>query len=327
MLRWMNHTVCFHSLPAKKSVCNAPMLKGPLFFSWVSARSNEHFESGLLWLVRSANWILLTMFDGGHVVVVVVVLLSCWAKRRLSMVWSFHQRDGNRHTRFNRGITFDGGGRFMHRCQSASGWSCGVRERQIHLTRDFSHTPCTCVYTTSWLKVSQCAFHSIHMLSMMLCVWAFVVSSCLSLSCFSPASTFSLSQSTCSLSGTPSSMSSPPRVKTTALTQNEEYCSMAIYSPLTGYEPKLIDNFDYSETSAIIFQNDPGDIDTDPSYSCDAELDDETNGKAQSSPLFVQERGEPANQRQAFSFSWRKFVAKSVLVSLSCTNGETRAWT
>ena len=62
---------------------------------------------------------------------------------------------------------------------------------------------------------------------------AFVVSSCLSLSCFSPTSTFSLSQSTCSLSGTPSSMSSPPRVKTTGLTHNEEYCSMAIYHPLT----------------------------------------------------------------------------------------------
>ena len=42
---------------------------------------------------------------------------------------------------------------------------------------------------------------------------AFVVSSCSSLSCFSPSSTFSLSQSTCSLSDTPSSMSSPPRVK------------------------------------------------------------------------------------------------------------------
>ena len=63
------------------------------------------------------------------------------------------------------------------------------------------------------LKVSQFAFHSIHMPSMMSHVSAFVVSSCLSLSCFSPSSTFSLSQSTCSLSGTPSSMSSPPTVK------------------------------------------------------------------------------------------------------------------
>ena len=35
---------------------------------------------------------------------------------------------------------------------------------------------------TSWLKVSQCAFHSIHMPSMMSHVWAFIVSSCLSLS-------------------------------------------------------------------------------------------------------------------------------------------------
>ena len=42
---------------------------------------------------------------------------------------------------------------------------------------------------------------------------AFVVSSCLSLFCFSPTSTLSLSLSTCSLSGTPSSTSSPPRGK------------------------------------------------------------------------------------------------------------------
>ena len=126
---------------------------------------------------------------------------------------------------------------------------------------------------------------------------AFVVSSCLSLSCFSPTSTLPLSQSTCSLSGTPSSMSSPPRVKTTALTHNEEYCSVAIYNLLTGYEPKLLDNFDYSETSAMFFQDESGDIDTEPSYSCDAELDDEIIGKALSSPLFIQK---PSNLRQAY---------------------------
>ena len=74
---------------------------------------------------------------------------------------------------------------------------------------------------------------------------------------------------------------------------------MAICIPLTGYEPKLIDHFDYSETSAMIFQDEPGDIDTEPSYSCDAELDDEIVGKALSSPLFIQEREEPANLRQA----------------------------
>ena len=82
-------------------------------------------------------------------------------------------------------------------------------------------------------------------------------------------------------------MSSPPRVKATALTQNEEYCPLAIYNPLTGYEPKHPDNFNHSETSTMIFQDESGDIDTEPSYSCDAELDDEIIGKALSSPLFI----------------------------------------
>ena len=50
----------------------------------------------------------------------------------------------------------------------------------------------------------------------------------------------------------------------------------------------------------MIFQDESGDIDTEPSYSCDAELDDEIIGKALSSPLFIQEREEPANRRQAY---------------------------
>ena len=61
-------------------------------------------------------------------------------------------------------------------------------------------------------------------------------------------------------------------------------------NPLTGYEPNQLDNFDYSETFAAIFQNESGDTDTEPSYSCDAELDDELIGKALCSP--------PANLRQ-----------------------------
>ena len=60
------------------------------------------------------------------------------------------------------------------------------------------------------------------------------------------------------------------------------------------------DNFGYSETSAAIFQDESGDIDTEPSFSCDAEVDDEIIGKAQSSPLFIQEREEPADRRQAY---------------------------
>ena len=66
---------------------------------------------------------------------------------------------------------------------------------------------------------------------------------------------------------------------------------MAMHNPFTGYEPNQLDNFDYSETVAAKSV----DMDTEPSYSCDAELDDELIGKAQSSPLFIQER---ENQRQ-----------------------------
>ena len=49
----------------------------------------------------------------------------------------------------------------------------------------------------------------------------------------------------------------------------------------------------------MIFQEESGDIDTESSYLCDAELEDETIGKALSSPLFIQERGESADRKQA----------------------------
>ena len=75
-------------------------------------------------------------------------------------------------------------------------------------------------------------------------------------------------------------------IKPNAHPQNEEYeeyCPVAIYNPLTSYEPNQLnnqlDNFDYSETSAAIFQDESVDIDTEPSFSCDAELDDELIGK------------------------------------------------
>ena len=75
---------------------------------------------------------------------------------------------------------------------------------------------------------------------------------------------------------------------------------MAGYIPPTGYEPKLFDDLHYSETTKIIFQEESGDKDAVPSYLIDAELDDETIGKALSSPLFIQERGESADRRQAY---------------------------
>ena len=78
---------------------------------------------------------------------------------------------------------------------------------------------------------------------------------------------------------------------------------MAMHNPLTGYEPKLLDNL--------------------LSYSCDAEHDDEIIGKALSSPLFIQEREEPANLRQAYhSYEESLLPAQSIFAHTS--TGETR---
>ena len=106
-------------------------------------------------------------------------------------------------------------------------------------------------------------------------------------------------------------MTTAPRETTAAPSPNEEYCPLAMYHPPTGYEPNVLDDFHYSETSEMIFQEESIDIDTEPSYLCDAELDDEAIGKALSSRLFIQEREEPANRRQALSLPRRKFVAQS----------------
>ena len=85
---------------------------------------------------------------------------------------------------------------------------------------------------------------------------------------------------------------------TALLRQEEEYFLLAMYHPPTGYEPNVIDNFDYSETTEIFLQEQPSD--TMPSYLHDAELIDETIGKAIYSPPFTQEREEPASRRQAY---------------------------
>ena len=74
---------------------------------------------------------------------------------------------------------------------------------------------------------------------------------------------------------------------------------MTEYTPLASYEPKLPDDFlHFSETTEIIFRDESSDA--VPSYLFDAELDDETIGRALSSPLFIQEREEPADRRQAY---------------------------
>ena len=98
----------------------------------------------------------------------------------------------------------------------------------------------------------------------------------------------------------------------------EESCLLAEYTPPTGYEPKLPDDFHYSETTEIFFRDESSDA--VPSYLFDAEVDDETIGRALSSPLFIQEREEPADRRQAcHSFEESLLPAQSFSVCHSRT--------
>ena len=82
-----------------------------------------------------------------------------------------------------------------------------------------------------------------------------------------------------SLSSFSSTSSTPqttlPINKSLVHPKNEECCPVAHTTSSTGYEPNVIDNFDYSEIYTAIFQNDSVDIDTEPSYTFDAQLDDE----------------------------------------------------
>ena len=61
-----------------------------------------------------------------------------------------------------------------------------------------------------------------------------------------------------------------------------------------------------------------------PSYLFDAELDDDTIGTALSSPLFTQEREEPASRRQAYH-SLEESLLPAQSFFRTHKNGETRA--
>ena len=79
---------------------------------------------------------------------------------------------------------------------------------------------------------------------------------------------------------------------------NEEPDSLVNNAPLTGYEPKFFDDYHFSETTEIFMQESSND--SRPSNSHDLEISDCTIGRALSSPLFTQEREEPAGCRQAY---------------------------
>ena len=78
---------------------------------------------------------------------------------------------------------------------------------------------------------------------------------------------------------------------------NEELGTLADNNPLTGYEPNVLDNYQISETTEIFIQESSSDS---SSNLHDWEISDNTIGRALSSPLFTQEREDPASRGQAY---------------------------
>ena len=95
--------------------------------------------------------------------------------------------------------------------------------------------------------------------------------------------------------------------------------SLALWSttPLTGYEPKFVNDYHFSETTEIFFQESSSD--SRPSNLHDSENSDYTIGRALSSPLFTQEREEPASLIQAYLS-----LEESLLSSQSLSVGHVR---
>ena len=98
---------------------------------------------------------------------------------------------------------------------------------------------------------------------------------------------------------------------------NEELGTLADNNPLTGYEPNVLDNYQISETTEIFIQESSSH--SRPSNLHDWEISDYTIGRALSSPLFIQEREDPASRRQAY-----RSPDESLLSSQSLSVGHVR---
>ena len=94
---------------------------------------------------------------------------------------------------------------------------------------------------------------------------------------------------------------------------NEESDSLVNNAPHTFYDPKFFDDYHFSETTELVLQESSSDRNLH-----DSEISDYTIGKALSTPLFTQEREEPA-RRQAYHSP-----EESLLSSQSLSVGHVR---
>ena len=175
----------------------------------------------------------------------------------------------------------------------------------------FSFTARTCNDVWYHIGSSVGALHPIHVS----CAWVIVCpvslrSSPCSLPCVSLSSTCSSWTLTSTFSSSMWMSSEQDPLCTPPI---EECGPLANNAPLTGYKPNLFDDLYYSETTEIFLQEQSSD--TMPSYLHDAELSDDTIGRALSSPLLTQEREEPADRRQAYhSFEQSLLPSQSLSV-------------
>ena len=98
---------------------------------------------------------------------------------------------------------------------------------------------------------------------------------------------------------------------------NEESGPLVNSAPLTGYEPNFFHDYHFSETTEIFLQESSSD--GNPLNLHDLQIDDYTLGRAFSSPVFTQEREEPAGLRQAYHSP-----EESLLSSRSLSVGHVR---
>ena len=92
---------------------------------------------------------------------------------------------------------------------------------------------------------------------------------------------------------------------------NEEPDTSVDTALLTGYEPNVIDNFHISETTEFFIQESSSD--SRPLNSHDLDIDDYTIGRAPSSPLFTQEREEPAGRGQVYHSPEESLLSSQLL--------------
>ena len=137
-----------------------------------------------------------------------------------------------------------------------------------------------------WLKNKVC--RALHFIPSMRSCCVLLDSLRPSTLCFPSSVSFSFSFSW-------SSSSSMWETRTLCTLANDESGTMAENNTLTGYEPN---DLHISETADIFTQESSSD--GNPLNLHDLEIDDYTIGMALSSPLFTQEREDPASRRQAY---------------------------